>query len=215
MDMNYCDITVLLDRSGSMNGLQNDTIGGFNRFVDEQKKVAGKALLTLIQFDGEYEVNYSCLPLSEVKDLTTETYIPRGSTALLDALGKSIVAAGWRFSTLHEEYRPGKVIFLIITDGQENASLEYTGERIKSMVKEQTDTYNWQFVYIGANVDSFDESAKLGIQLSNAYNYKATGQGVAAAFAGLSMSTTNYRSFTKTSMAFTDDEKATIDSGNQ
>jgi uncharacterized protein YegL len=171
---NFCEIVIILDRSGSMVSVRNDTIGGFNTFVEEQKKTTvGECLLTLVQFDNEYEVVYSGKPITEVPLLNKGNYIPRGSTALLDAIGKTINEVGARLSKMNEEDRPSLVIFVTQTDGQENASLYFRSEQIKEMIKHQTYFYNWQFVFLGADQDSF-QAEEIGISRSNTYNYLST-----------------------------------------
>lgn len=154
-DKNYCDITFILDRSGSMYDCVNDTIGGYNAFVKKQKDTPGKCLLTTVQFDDVCEFINEAININEVEELTGEVYFPRNTTSLNDAIGKSILKAGNRFSYMKEEDRPGKVLFVIITDGWENSSKEFTSDQIKEMVKEQEDKYDWDFVFMGANIDAW------------------------------------------------------------
>ena len=141
MKQNYSDITVVLDRSGSMGVLTNEVIGAFNTFVDEQKQVEGEATFTLIQFDDRYEVNCEAINIQHVSHLDETTYVPRGMTALFDAVGKAIVSTGKRLSDMAESDRPEKVIFLIQTDGEENASKKYSLSTVKSMIREQQEVY--------------------------------------------------------------------------
>lgn len=174
-DKNLTEIVALIDRSGSMFSLTKDTIGGFNSFLAEQKKNSGKAKLTLVQFDDQYQVDYDGVDINSVKDLNDETYKPRGSTALLDAVGKTIITVGERLAKLNEDERPGQVIFLIITDGQENASKEFKiAADIAKMVKHQTDVYNWTFTFLGGGDAAFAQGASLGIHVNNTYNYSAS-----------------------------------------
>ncbi len=149
VDKNLTEIVAILDRSGSMQNLRTDTIGGFNSFIAEQKKAEGKAVLTLVQFDDLYQIDYEGKDINDVADLDETTYVPRGSTALLDAVGRTINAVGSRLAKLPEDQRPGQVIFLVITDGQENTSREFQAEKVKEMVKHQTDTYQWSFIFMG------------------------------------------------------------------
>ena len=193
MRNDFTDITILLDRSGSMGTICNDTIGGFNSFVKEQQAVPGEACLTLVQFDNEYEVNYEAVKLSNVEKLTDSTYRPRGTTALLDALGKTIVRTGERLSAMKEEDRPGKVIFVTITDGEENASKEYKKDVIAKMVKVQQESFSWNFVFLGANMDSFTEARGMNLYAGNVVNYSATGDGVQKAFKTAARGMTSYR----------------------
>lgn len=172
-DINLTEIVAIIDRSGSMMSLRNDTIGGFNSFLAEQKKTTGKAKLTLVQFDDKYQIDCDGVDVNSVKDLDQTTYVPRGSTALLDAVGKTIVTVGERLAKMKEEERPGQVIFLIITDGQENASKEYQAAKIKEMVQHQIEKYSWTFTFMGGGDAAFSQAAHIGINMANAYNYSA------------------------------------------
>lgn len=168
---NLVEIIVVLDRSGSMSTVRNDTIGGFNTFVNDQKSQAkGEVKLTLVQFDDQYEVNYNGRSIQEVPSLTEATYIPRGMTALLDAVGKTINTVGDRLAKTPEAERPSLVIFVTLTDGQENSSKEFKLDQIKSLIEHQTTKYNWQFVFLGADQNAF-QAASMGFTASNTYNY--------------------------------------------
>jgi hypothetical protein len=195
VDNNLTEIVAIIDRSGSMQSLRADTIGGFNSFVAEQKKAKGKALLTLVQFDNQYQIDYEGKDISDVSDLNEETYVPRGSTALLDAVGRTVNAVGARLSTLPEEKRPGQIIFLIITDGQENCSKEFAAAKVKEMVKHQTDTYKWSFVFMGGgDIESQkDQGARLGFNSSNTYGYSPNAGGTKNLYASLSKGITRRR----------------------
>ena len=163
MKQGYTDITIVLDRSGSMSGSESDVIGGFNQLVADQKKGEGTATLTLIQFDNKYEVNYTAKDIQEVEDLTGDTYRPRGTTALHDAFGKTINTTGERLANMPESERPEKVLFVVQTDGMENASKEYSLEKVKEMVTHQSDKYNWEFMFLGADIDAIGVGRSLGI----------------------------------------------------
>ncbi len=177
-DINLTEIVAIIDRSGSMMRLTKDTIGGFNSFLAEQKKNSGKAKLTLVQFDDKYQIDYDGADIGSVNDLNEDTYKPRGNTALLDAVGKTIITVGERLSKTKEEERPGQVIFLIITDGEENASREFTvAAKIAEMVKHQTEKYNWTFTFLGGGSAAFSQGAAMGINPSNTYNYSANNVG--------------------------------------
>lgn len=180
---NYTKIRVLLDRSGSMVAIKEDMEGGFNAFVEKQKEVPGDCDLTLCQFDSEYEVVYSNLTLDKVPKLSL---IPRGPTALYDATGRSIISLGAELAAMKEEDRPNQVIFVIITDGYENASKEYNSDQIKTMIEHQKDKYNWNFVFLGANQDAIEAAATIGIGANAAVTYQASSVGVASAMRGLS-----------------------------
>jgi len=170
-DKNYTDITVVLDRSGSMNSCMDDTIGGFNTFLKEQKEQEGKATLTLVQFDHEYLVMHDAVDINEVPDLDEETYCPRGMTALLDAVGRRVVETGERLKKLPEKERPGNVVFVVITDGCENSSKEFKLDKIKEMVTKQTEKWNWSFVYLGANQDAWDVGGLYGFSAASTMTY--------------------------------------------
>lgn len=190
---NYTSINMVLDRSGSMTKLAVETISGFNKFLTEQKKVDGKATLTLATFASDYSLIHDCVPLDSVKDLTTETYKTGGYTALLDAVAMTIDATGRKLAAMPEDERPRKVIFVIITDGQENFSRQFDREKVFEKISHQRDKYSWEFVYIGANQDAIQEGIKFGISGSNSINYVADEVGTAAIFANVSNNTSTYR----------------------
>ena len=195
MKENFTDISIVLDRSGSMGSIKDDTIGGFNQFIEDQQKVEGKALLSLIQFDSEYSIVHSAIPIKETPKLTDKTFIPRASTALYDAIGRTILATGIRLNGIDESDRPDKVIFVIITDGYENASREFDGNTIKQMIEHQTKIYNWEFVYLGANQDAITVANDMGIGRGQTLSYAATSRGTKSAFASISKGMTMKRTF--------------------
>ena len=182
------EIVVVLDRSGSMASIVRDMEGGFDAFIAEQRKLPGECSVTLSQFDTEFELVYSGKPLADVPPLAL---YPRGATALLDAIGKTIQATGERLGALPEDARPERVLFVVITDGHENASEHYTAEAVLASVKHQTEKYGWCFVFIGANQDAIATAANMGIR--NAANFVATSGGTAQAMQGLNVGTSNYR----------------------
>jgi Mg-chelatase subunit ChlD len=185
-------IAVLLDRSGSMDAVKDETISGFNYFLKEQKAVGDNASFTLVQFDSEStDVIHEARPVRDVPDLNGETYQPRGSTPLLDALGQTIKSTGRTLAAIPETNRPDKVVFVVITDGQENASHKFTKTQVKEMINHQTEKYNWQFIYLGANQDAFAEARAVGIAKANAANYDAVYTDMA--YASTSMNVANYR----------------------
>jgi uncharacterized protein YegL len=177
VNRNVTEIVFLLDRSGSMLGLEKDTIGGFNSFVKRQVERKGKTLLTTVLFDDQYEVLWNGVPAEQVQ-LTSEDYYVRGTTALLDAVGKTILDVGYRLSRIEENDRPGKVIFVITTDGMENASFEFTHEKVKNLIQHQQEKYNWEFIFMGANIDVIAEAKNLGIKEEDAFRFEATHDGV-------------------------------------
>ncbi|MFW9872522.1 MAG: hypothetical protein ACFFG0_05415, partial [Candidatus Thorarchaeota archaeon] len=146
-----CEIVCIIDRSGSMASIAKDAIGGFNTFLEEQKKVKGEATLTFIQFDTDYEIIHENKPLFDVPKLNESTFQPRGATALLDAVGKTIDSVGKRLSNMQENNRPEKVIVAILTDGEENSSKEYTLSKVREMITHQRDKYQWEFIFLAAN----------------------------------------------------------------
>lgn len=207
------DITIVLDRSGSMQSIREDTIGGFNAFLNEQKKTDEGDRLTLVQFDTQFETVHDNVPLSEVPELTTETFVPRGGTALLDSLGRTINATGARLAALDEKERPEKVIFVIITDGEENSSREFNGpdghKQVMDMIKHQTEKYSWQFMYIGANQDAIQVGHALGIAAGSSMSYAASSIGTQNTWKNLSRSVTDRkRGASLAKSAFTDEERS-------
>ena len=187
------DVTVILDRSGSMEAIASDVIGGFNRFLADQSGQPGECNLTLVQFDDKYEVVYVEQPIGEAPRLTEATFLPRGCTALLDAIGRTIDSTGLRLAALPEDERPQRVLLVIITDGLENASTDFTSERVFSMISTQQDVYQWSFLFLAANQDAIAEAAKVGIGAQQSLNFAATRAGVAEASLSLSEAVSTLR----------------------
>ena len=160
MKPSLTDITLVVDRSGSMEQIRKDAEGGVNTFIAEQAKEPGEALMTLVQFDTEYEFLHRGVPISEVPKYKL---IPRGGTALLDAVGRAINESGERLEKMAEGDRPGLVVFVVMTDGEENSSKEFSKARIKEMIQHQQDNYKWHFTFFGANQDAFAEAGGMGI----------------------------------------------------
>lgn len=178
MRENLTEMVFVLDRSGSMSGLAADTIGGFNELIEKQKKIEGDAYVTTVLFDHEYEVLHDHVALEEVAPLTDKEYFARGSTALLDAVGRTIDAVGARLAATAEDERPEHVVFVITTDGRENSSREYTAKRVRGMIEHQQQKYSWQFVFLGANMDAVSEARKLGISAKYAADFTPSHSGV-------------------------------------
>ena len=174
------DIVFLLDRSGSMSGIENDTIGGYNSYIESQKK--NNAKVTTILFDGKYEMLTKREDIKNIKKLTNKEYYVRGCTALLDAIGTTI--------DFMDKEKAKKVMFVITTDGMENASKEYNRAKIKEMIKGHKD---WEFIYIGADIDSYSEGQSIGIDSSNISNYRKDKKGVSMLYSAISNATENYR----------------------
>ena len=211
MNENKCDITVVLDRSGSMQDIAKDMMGGFDKLIEEQKKLPGEALLTLVQFDTDYEFVYRGTSIKDVKPLQL---VPRGMTALLDAVGRAIVETGDRLRNMPEHERPGKVVFIVITDGAENSSKEFTKAWVCEKIKHQQEVYNWKFVFLGANQDAFAEAGGLGISLGGVANYNCTPISVKCAYAATSHNLSSLRSGTAQTMDYSDVQKQTIGSAS-
>lgn len=193
MKENFTSINVVIDESGSMASLAGDTIGGFNGFIADQKKVPGDVVCTLCTFNTTSKLVYDFQKLDLVQELTNKSYRPGGGTALLDALGTTITSVGKKLEALSEDERPSKVIFLIITDGQENYSCEFTKAQIKSMIETQQNSYNWEFVFMGANIDAIGEGTSLGIATRNTFNYTADAAGTKRLYKSVSDNTIKYR----------------------
>jgi hypothetical protein len=187
------DITFVLDRSGSMQSVAADTVGAFNKFVADQKAVPGECLLTLVQFDHEYEFVYRGTPIRDVPPLDVTTYMPRGWTALLDAVGRAVNETGARLAALPEHDRPEHVVFVILTDGHENSSKEFDRAKVMALIKHQTETYSWQFLFLGANQDAIAAGAAIGVIAANAMSYAGTGVGTSSAIAAPSRNVANLR----------------------
>jgi uncharacterized protein YegL len=180
MNQNLTEIIFILDRSGSMGGLENDTIGGFNSFVKKQSQM-GQTSLTTVLFDDKYEILHNGIDAKNVT-LTDDEYFTRGCTALLDAVGKTINDVGNRLNETPEENRPCKVIFVITTDGLENASREFSYKEVKRLITHQSEKYNWEFIFMGANIDVAEEGDKLGICADRSFAYAASSKGINAMF---------------------------------
>jgi hypothetical protein len=166
------DITVVLDRSGSMSLCKDDAEGGLNDFIKRQKEGPGSASFTLVQFDNVYEFVHRAVPIAQVPHCPL---VPRGSTALLDAVGRAIAETGERLGAMPEADRPGLVVFVIVTDGQENASKEFTLDKVKEMIRHQQDVYKWQFTFLGANQDAFAAGGRMGVAAAGIANYAQAG----------------------------------------
>ncbi|MBC8140815.1 MAG: VWA domain-containing protein [Armatimonadetes bacterium] len=197
MKKDYTHITLVLDRSGSMEQMRTDAIGGFNTFLKDQQAAPGAATLTLVQFDDRYESSYSLAPIASVKPLDTTTFVPRGSTALLDALGKAIEETGARLAAMPDDERPEKVLFVTLTDGMENASRIFTRAQIFDKITHQRDVYDWEFVFLAANQDAIEAGETMGFARDSSATYAATGKGQQSAMQAVSQATTRYRMIQK------------------
>jgi len=215
MRLDLVDITLLIDKSGSMEDLTNDTIGGVNRLLNDQRALPGEARLTMVHFDTTYRFVHTGVRVQDVPNLTTMTYRPGGGTALLDAMGRAIIETGKRLHDLPEAERPARVLFIAITDGEENSSKEVTKDALRKMVEEQTSVYKWEFSYLGANVDAFAEGGGMGVAHANVANYGANQAGVAAVYSIMSDKLRGVRGSAmrgdlSVAMSFTADEQANL-----
>jgi len=192
-DSNKTEVIMIIDRSGSMQAIWSDTVGGFKKFIQDQKALPGKVNLTLVAFDSVLSMIYDGISIHDCKEDVLNDYGPRGSTALLDTMGFTINKVGQRFASMKEEERPGKVIVCIITDGQENCSREFrTPDKIKEMVEHQTNKYCWEFTYLGANQDSFLIGNTLGVATKSCANFAYSNIGTRSCMDTLSRSVRSY-----------------------
>ena len=178
MKKNLTELVFILDRSGSMRGLEKDTIGGFNGMLDKQREEEGDANITTVLFDDQYEKVHDRLPLDQVKDLTSKEYYVRGCTALLDAIGRTIYEMGLIQKHLPDSEKAGKVIVVITTDGLENASHEYSRDKVKTMIEHEKEKYGWEFLFLGANMDAVAEAGTLGIGADRSGTFEKDSQGI-------------------------------------
>ena len=177
MKTNITELVFILDKSGSMSGLESDTIGGYNAMLKKQQQEQGEAIVTTVLFDDRYELLHDRINIKGISPITEKEYFVEGSTALLDAIGKTINKIGNVQKNTKEEQRADKVMMVITTDGLENASHEYSYEKIKGMVQRQKDRYGWEFIFLGANIDAVSTAAKFGIDADRAANYNSDGEG--------------------------------------
>ena len=177
MKKNLTELVMILDRSGSMGGLESDTIGGYNSMLKKQGETEGEVLVSTVLFDDRSEVLYDRVPLSRMPQMTDKEYYVRGCTALLDAVGGAIHHIGNVHKYAREEDRPEKTIFVITTDGLENASRRYSYDRVKQMVERQKEKYGWEFLFLGANIDAIETAGRFGITADRAANYNSDHKG--------------------------------------
>ena len=193
MKKNLTEMVFILDRSGSMQGLEKDTIGGFNSMIEKQKTEDGEALISTVLFDHETEVIHDRVSLDKIKNMTEKDYYVRGCTALLDAVGGAIHHIGNIHKYIREEDVPEHTIFVITTDGMENASRIYTAEKIRNMIERQKRRYGWQFIFLGANIDAVETARTYGIDEECAANYCADAAGTEVLYENVSEAIVNFR----------------------
>jgi uncharacterized protein YegL len=193
MNSKSTELVFILDKSGSMAGLESDTIGGFNALITKQKKEQGDARVTTVLFNHDYELLHDRISIKGIAPITDKEYEVSGTTALLDAIGSTIQKIGNAQKRTSEEERAGKVMFIITTDGHENASCEYNYKKIKSMIAHQKDTYNWEFVFLGANIDAVSTAEKFGIDEDFAVKYHADTEGTQLNYKVLNETVSSFR----------------------
>ena len=193
MKKNLTEIVFILDRSGSMAGLEEDTIGGFNAMIEKQNREPGEALVSTVLFDNVSEVIHDRVDIQKIEPMTRNAYCVRGCTALLDAVGGAIHHIGNVHKYARAEDRPEKTLFVITTDGMENASRQYSYEKLKAMIQRQKETYGWEFLFLGANIDAAREAARFGINADRAANYHADRVGTSVIYETVSEAITQVR----------------------
>ena len=193
MKTGITELVFILDRSGSMAGLEADTIGGFNAMLKKQLDEQGEAVVTTVLFDDTYELLHDRINIKGIKPITDKEYYVGGSTALLDAIGKTIHKIGNVQKNTSEELKADKVMFVITTDGMENASREYSNKKIKQMVERQKEKYGWEFIFLGANIDAIATAERFGIGKDRAVNYNADEEGTMLNFKVISDTVSQFR----------------------
>ena len=182
MKKGLTEIVFILDRSGSMSGLESDTIGGYNSMIEKQKKEEGEALISTVLFDGQTDVLHDRVPLDKISPITEKEYYVRGSTALLDAVGGAIRHIGNVHKYAREEDVPEKTLFIITTDGMENSSRKYSYDKVKKMIEKQKEKYHWEFIFLGANIDAVGVADRFGVDRQHAVRYECDSAGTALNF---------------------------------
>lgn len=186
MRKNLTELVFILDRSGSMSGLEPDTIGGFNSMIAKQKSEAGQAVISTVLFDNTSEVIHDRVDIQKIEPMTDKQYYVRGCTALLDAIGGAIHHIGNVHKYARDEDRPEHTLFIITTDGMENASHKYSSDRVKEMIERQKTKYGWEFLFLGANIDAVETAGNFGIDAGRAVNYHCDSEGTALNYEVLS-----------------------------
>lgn len=193
MKKNLTELVFILDKSGSMSGLEKDTIGGFNSMLEQQRKVDGECVITTVLFDNRYELLHDRIDIRAVQPITGREYFVGGSTALLDAIGKTIQKIGMAQKNTAEDYRAEKVMFVIITDGEENASSHYSSAQIRQLIQHQKERYGWEFIFLGANIDAVETAGRFGIDADRAVDYVPDGEGTELNFRMMSQTVATFR----------------------
>ena len=214
MRKDYTHISVLLDRTGSMETIRQDTIGGFNSFLKSQKETGGFSTMTLVQFDSQnpYEIIHDFKSLEEVPELTRKTYVPRASTPLYDAMGKAIIDLEQKLAAMPEATRPTRVMLVIVTDGQENSSKEFDKKMVQKLIKEKQQKLDWQFVFLSADLDAMEDAMATGVKFGSSMMFDKTVAGIANAWLSLALRTNEFRNEMVQNFAFNEDDRAMQDS---
>lgn len=208
MKKGYTHIAMILDRSYSMHSIAKDTIEGYNKFIEDQKLVPGKATVTLVKFDHEYDLVHNFTDIHDVNQLTTENFVPRGGTALYDAIGFTVNVLAEKIAKLSDEDKPEKIVICMLTDGEENKSSEFNSDDVKSLITDK-ESNGWEFVFLGANQDSILTAKNIGIAACNTMSYASNSVGTRSAFDNLSKKSMIYRSSSggKGSLCFSADDR--------
>ena len=193
MKKGLTELVFIIDRSGSMHGLEKDTIGGFNSMISKQKDLDGEANITTVLFDDDYEIIHNRVDLNEINEMTSNEYYVRGTTALLDAMGKTISMMGNIQKNLPNKDKAEKVMFVITTDGLENASCEYSENKVKSMIERQKNRFGWEFLFLGANIDAVKTAENIGICRNRSSNYCADKKGTKLNYDVVCQAVSSYR----------------------
>lgn len=193
MKKGLMELVFILDKSGSMGGLETDTIGGYNAMLKKQQMVDGDCHITTVLFDNNYEILHDRIDIKAVSPITEEEYQVGGSTALIDAIGMTIHKIANVQKNTAEDYRAEKVMFVIITDGEENSSREYSARQVKAQIEQQKTKYGWEFIFLGANIDAVEAAGRFGISPDRAQNYHADSEGVELNFHTMSEAVSSYR----------------------
>jgi uncharacterized protein YegL len=196
MKKGLTELVFILDKSGSMSGLETDTIGGYNSMLAKQQAVEGECLITTVLFDNDYVLLHDRTDIKAVSPITEKEYQVGGSTALLDAIGRTIHKIGNAQRHTADDYRAEKVLFVIITDGEENASREYTSDKVKAQIERQKEKYGWEFIFLGANIDAVETAERFGIGADRAVDYLADSVGTNLNFKAMSAAVAEFREST-------------------
>lgn len=193
MNQKLTELVFILDRSGSMSGLEEETIGGFNSMIDKQKSIEGDVIVSTVLFDNQFDVLHNRIPLNKIQPLTKETYYVRGTTALLDAIGRSVQKIRHIHTLIQTKDIPSKVMIVIMTDGMENSSKEYSYHDVKMLIDTMTKEKEWEFIFLGANIDAINVGQRFGMRKDRVANYHADKEGTSLNYEVISDAVTQYR----------------------